>query len=297
VIGCGRSVCGSAPAPPALGVARSAGGHRTNNQTVAVLHQRVAHETQPYFFARPVTVEAGFGVGGQDIGVVGTPLTVEIPLTVASGTGRFAGAVRRPKVYSGPACLSKILREIWRSAHNALRSVALCCAGRRIRHSLARAAALSPAMRPKTAPDTSPVPQCRSIRPRCRRLSPPPAIVPRCVSSNSLPPTFATHTHAKPSATRDCRRSRDPVLEAIRRLSWRALDRVCCWTVVIRLSVHDPIYGPEPPTPTDKNARPITRGSLGPFQWPVKRSNREKMPCRARVSAARAGGREKDARF
>jgi hypothetical protein len=89
----------------------------------------------------------------------------------------------------------------------------------------------------------------------------------------------------------------NPVLEAIRRLSWRALDRVCCWTVVIRLSVHDPIYGPEPPIPTDKNARPITRGSLGPFQWPVKRSNREKMPCRARVSAARAGGREKDARF
>jgi hypothetical protein len=43
----------------------------------------------------------------------------------------------------------------------------------------------------------------------------------------------------------------NPVLEAIRRLSWRALDRVCYWTVVIRLSIRDRIYGPEPPTPAD----------------------------------------------
>jgi hypothetical protein len=43
----------------------------------------------------------------------------------------------------------------------------------------------------------------------------------------------------------------NPVLEAIRRLSWRALDRVCYCTVVIRLSIRDRIYGPEPPTPAD----------------------------------------------
>ena len=43
----------------------------------------------------------------------------------------------------------------------------------------------------------------------------------------------------------------NPVLEAIRRLSWRAFDRVCYWIVVIRLSIHDRIYGPEPPTPAN----------------------------------------------
>ena len=43
----------------------------------------------------------------------------------------------------------------------------------------------------------------------------------------------------------------NPVLEAIRRLSWRALDRVCYWIVVIRLSIHDRIFGPEPPTLAD----------------------------------------------
>ena len=43
----------------------------------------------------------------------------------------------------------------------------------------------------------------------------------------------------------------NPVLEAIRRLSWRAFDRVCYWIVLIRLSIFDRIYGPEPPTPAD----------------------------------------------
>src|SRR5205814_3143145 len=35
------------------------------NQTVAVLHQRVAHETQPRFFARSLAVETSVGVGGR----------------------------------------------------------------------------------------------------------------------------------------------------------------------------------------------------------------------------------------
>ena len=34
-----------------LGMARSAGRHRADDQAVAVLRQRVAHETQPRFFA------------------------------------------------------------------------------------------------------------------------------------------------------------------------------------------------------------------------------------------------------
>ena len=34
---------------PPLGMARSGCGHRADNQTVAVLHQRVPHEAQPRF--------------------------------------------------------------------------------------------------------------------------------------------------------------------------------------------------------------------------------------------------------
>jgi hypothetical protein len=43
----------------------------------------------------------------------------------------------------------------------------------------------------------------------------------------------------------------NPSLEAVRRLWWRAFDRVCYWMVLIRLSVQDEIYGPEPPIPAD----------------------------------------------
>jgi hypothetical protein len=43
----------------------------------------------------------------------------------------------------------------------------------------------------------------------------------------------------------------NPVLEALRRLWWRAFDRVCYCVVLIRLSIHDRVYGPEPPTPAD----------------------------------------------
>ena len=40
---------------------------------------------------------------------------------------------------------------------------------------------------------------------------------------------------------------KNPVLEAIRRLWWRAFDRVCGWFLFIRLSIFDRIWGPEPP--------------------------------------------------
>jgi hypothetical protein len=49
------------------------------------------------FFARPFAIEACFRVGGRDMGIVGTPLAMEILLTIASGTGRFARAVLWPK--------------------------------------------------------------------------------------------------------------------------------------------------------------------------------------------------------
>ena len=43
----------------------------------------------------------------------------------------------------------------------------------------------------------------------------------------------------------------NPVLEAVRRSWWRGLDRVCGFFVLIRLSIFDRIYGPEPLTPAD----------------------------------------------
>src|SRR5262249_55765498 len=51
----------------ALGIARSAGRHRTDDQPVAVLHQRVAHETQTRFFAWSFAEEPGVGVGGRGV--------------------------------------------------------------------------------------------------------------------------------------------------------------------------------------------------------------------------------------
>jgi hypothetical protein len=43
----------------------------------------------------------------------------------------------------------------------------------------------------------------------------------------------------------------NPVLETLRRLSWRNFDRVSGFFVLMRLSIHDRIHGPEPPTPAD----------------------------------------------
>jgi hypothetical protein len=43
----------------------------------------------------------------------------------------------------------------------------------------------------------------------------------------------------------------NPFFETMRRLWWRAFDRVCCCSVLIRLSIYDRIWRPEPPTPED----------------------------------------------
>jgi hypothetical protein len=43
----------------------------------------------------------------------------------------------------------------------------------------------------------------------------------------------------------------NPVLETMRRLWWRAVDRVCYCIVLIRLWIFDRIYGPEPPPAAD----------------------------------------------
>jgi hypothetical protein len=43
----------------------------------------------------------------------------------------------------------------------------------------------------------------------------------------------------------------NPVLETVRRLWWRGLDRDCGFFVLTRLSIVDRISGPDPPTPAD----------------------------------------------
>jgi hypothetical protein len=43
----------------------------------------------------------------------------------------------------------------------------------------------------------------------------------------------------------------NPVFEAVRRFWWRAVDCVSGFFVLLRLSIFDRIYGPEPPTPAD----------------------------------------------
>ena len=55
----------------------------------------------------------------------------------------------------------------------------------------------------------------------------------------------------KATANGNCRAVDNPVLEAMRRLWWQALDRVCGFFVLLRLSIRDCIYGPDPPTAAD----------------------------------------------
>ena len=49
------------------------------------------------------------------------------------------------------------------------------------------------------------------------------------------------------------------VLEAVRRSSWRAFDRVCDCFVVLRLLIHDRIFGHQPPTPAELERGTSTR--------------------------------------
>src|SRR6201985_2410566 len=77
----------------ALGMARSAGRHRANDQAVAVLHPRVAHENQPRLLAGSFAVETSVGVGGRDMRVILAALAVEVARTVAARAGRLARAV------------------------------------------------------------------------------------------------------------------------------------------------------------------------------------------------------------
>jgi len=79
------------------------------------------------------------------------------------------------------------------------------------------------------------------------------------------------------------------VLEAIRRLSWRAFDRVCYWIVLIRLSIFDRIYGPEPPTPADLKREADHERLVSAFPVAVEtiepmKSHQAKSARRSRIS-------------
>ena len=53
------------------------------------------------------------------------------------------------------------------------------------------------------------------------------------------------------TATRDRRRVANQLLEGMRRLWWRAFDRLCGCFISLRLSIFDRIHRPDPPTPAD----------------------------------------------
>ena len=70
-----------------LGMARGAGRHGIDDQPIAVLHQRVAHEGEPGFLAAALPGQPCVGVGGRGVGVVRAALAVKIALAVPARAG------------------------------------------------------------------------------------------------------------------------------------------------------------------------------------------------------------------
>ena len=90
---------------PPRGMAQSARGHRADNQTVAVLHQRVTQETQPLFFARALAEEAGVGVGGRGVRLILPALAVEVAFGVAPRARRLARGILYAEALRGSPTL------------------------------------------------------------------------------------------------------------------------------------------------------------------------------------------------
>jgi len=68
----------------------------------------------------------------------------------------------------------------------------------------------------------------------------------------------------------------NPVLETMRRLWWRAFDRVCGFFVLLRLSIFDRIHGPEPPTPADLTREADHERLVGAFPMTGDTESRER---------------------
>src|SRR5207248_9399040 len=78
-----------------LGMARDACQTCIDDQTRAVLHQRMADEAQLRLHPRPLTVKPGIRVGRAPMGLVAALLTLEIHRGVALATLAVAAAFRR----------------------------------------------------------------------------------------------------------------------------------------------------------------------------------------------------------
>ena len=76
-----------------LGMARRAGRQRTDDQAVAVLHQRMAEKIQPRLLARSLAVETRIGIGDRAMRVVGPALAVEVLFAIAPRPRRLARAI------------------------------------------------------------------------------------------------------------------------------------------------------------------------------------------------------------
>ena len=65
----------------------------------------------------------------------------------------------------------------------------------------------------------------------------------------------------------------------VHRLWWRVFDRICCRIVLMRMSIFDRIYGPEPPTPADLKRETDHERLVRAFPAMGETIER-KMPCR-----------------
>jgi hypothetical protein len=77
----------------------------------------------------------------------------------------------------------------------------------------------------------------------------------------------------------------NPVLETVRRLWWRAFDRVCGFFVLLRLWIFDRIHGPEPPTSADLTREADHERLVRDFPAAGEAIEPTKMPCRAKSSS------------
>jgi hypothetical protein len=65
-----------------FGVARGPGGDGTDDQSVAVFHERMVHETEFGLFAPPLTVETGVGISRGGVRLIAPLLAMEVLLTI-----------------------------------------------------------------------------------------------------------------------------------------------------------------------------------------------------------------------
>ena len=73
-----------------------------DHQTVAVLHQRMPHETQPAFPAIALAVKPGVRVGRAFMGLVGPLLAMKIPFRVAARASAIVSVLGTETLHRRP---------------------------------------------------------------------------------------------------------------------------------------------------------------------------------------------------